>query len=175
MPVLLHINSLLHNLFCRERIEKDLDNEIRSHLELLTDEKISEGMDREEATRAARIELGGIEQVKESVRAVRAGVWLATVSQDFGFAVRMLRKTPGFTLTAIAALTLGIGANVAIFSVVNTVILKPLRAPDPDRIVQIEQEFEGFPPSSGTGLQSSICGKSRQIFLRTCLLIGWIA
>jgi len=152
VPVLLHINSLLHNLFCRERIEKDLDNEIRSHLELLTDEKISDGMDREEATRAARIELGGIEQVKESVRAVRAGVWLATVSQDFLFAVRMLGKTPGFTLTAIAALTLGIGANVAIFSVVNTVILKPLRAPDPDRIVQIEQEFEGFPPSSGTGL-----------------------
>ena len=59
MPVLLHVNSFLRNLFCRERIDKDLDNEIRSHLELLTDEKISEGMDREEATRAARIELGG--------------------------------------------------------------------------------------------------------------------
>jgi putative ABC transport system permease protein len=151
MPVLAHVNSLFHNLFRKERIEKELDDEIRSHLELLTDEKISEGMDREEATRAARIEIGGIEQVKENVRAVRAGVWIATVLQDFRFAVRMLRKTPGFTLTAIAALTLGIGANVAIFSVVNTAILKPLRAPDPDRIVQVEEAFEGV-PSSGTGL-----------------------
>ena len=150
MPIFPTVSSLFQTFFRKERLDRDLEEEIRSHLELLIDDKISEGMGRDEAVRAARIELGGIEELKENVRAVRTGVWLTTVPQDFHFALRMLRKTPGFTLTAITALTLGIGANVAIFSVVNTVILKPLAAPDPDRIVQIEQAFDGV-PSSGTG------------------------
>ena len=134
MPVLANVNSLFRSFFRRQQIDEDLDDEIRSHLDLLIDEKISEGMNPAEAARAARIDLGGIEQVKEEVRAIRAGVWLATVLQDFRFAVRMLRKTPGFTLTIIVVLMLGVGANVAIFSVINAVFLKPLKAPDEDRI-----------------------------------------
>jgi len=151
MSVLAHVNSLFRNLFRKQEIEQDLDEEIHSHLAMLTDQKISEGMNPQQAARAARIELGGIEQVKEQVRETRAGAWLQSPLQDLRFGLRMLRKTPGFTLTAVAVMTLGIGANVAIFSVVNTVILKPLKAPDADRIVQVEDTYQGT-PNAGTEL-----------------------
>jgi len=85
VPLFAHVNSLFRNLFRKDRIEKDLDDEIRAHLDLLTDEKIGEGMNREEAARAAKIEIGGIEQIKEEVRAVRMGMWFATVWQDLRF------------------------------------------------------------------------------------------
>jgi putative ABC transport system permease protein len=146
-----HVNSLFRNLLQKQWKEQDLDQEIRSHLQLLIDEKIRNGMNSRDAAREARIELGGIEQVKEQVRAVRVGVWLETIWQDVRFSIRTLRKSSGFTLTAVAVVTLGIGANVAIFSVVNTVILRPLKAPDADRIVQVEPTYQGVRGSS-TGL-----------------------
>ena len=152
MPSLAHVNSLFRNLFRKPRIDKELDEELHSYLALLTDQKIREGMTPQEARRAAMIELGGVEQVKEQVRAVRAGAWLEAFCRDLRFGLRMLRKSPGFTITAVAALTLGIGANVAIFSVVNTVFLKPLNAPDADRIVQVERTYPGGFSTKVTGL-----------------------
>lgn len=132
-------------LFRREAVERELDEELRYHVERKTEENIARGMTTEEARRAARIALGGVEQVKEQVRAVRAGAWLGTVMQDARFGLRMLRKNPGFTAVAVLTLALGIGANTAIFSIVDAVVLHPLPYKDSSRIVAVTSRTSMFP------------------------------
>jgi putative ABC transport system permease protein len=143
MPVLAQMNSLVRNLLRKPRIEKELDEEISSHVDLLTDEKIKEGMNSQDARRAARIELGGVEQIKENARAVRVGVWLETLWQDIRFGVRMLRKNPSFAAVTILTLALGIGVNTAIFGVVNGILLRPLPYPQAERIVKVGSAYKG--------------------------------
>ena len=128
------------NLAHRARLEADLDAELRAYVDLAAGHKIKSGMSPAEARRAALIESGGVEQVKERVRDVRAGNLLETVIRDVRFGARLLAKNRGFTAAAVIMLALGIGANTAVFSVVNAVLLRGLPYAEPDRIVALYEK-----------------------------------
>jgi predicted permease len=135
MPIRSCLSSLWRNLFHHESRERELTEEMNAYLEMLIEINIKDGLNPAEARRAALIETGGIEQVKERVREVRMGHFLETIWQDLRFSVRMLLKKPGFTLIAVLSLALGIGANTALFSVVDAMLLKPLPVTEPERLV----------------------------------------
>lgn len=133
------------------RAEPDLAREISSHLTLLEDEFQRRGMSPEDARLAARRALGGVEQTKERQRDARSLVWLDDVRRDVHYAVRTLRRSPGFTLVAVFTLGLGIGSTTTIFSFVNAVLLKALAYPDSDRLVAVAPTIDGSPVSVTPG------------------------
>ncbi len=137
------LRSLWRNLFRRRHVEQDLDAEVRSFVELRAAEHVAAGMPSQEARRRALIEAGGIEQVKEEVRAVRAGALLEQFLQDLAFGARMLRKKPGFAVVTVLTIALGIGVNTAIFALFDFAALRPLDVPQSGRLVSIYQNFRG--------------------------------
>lgn len=134
----------LYLLFANSKVEAELEREIGAHLAFLEDEYLRQGMTPEDARRAARLAYGGVEQAKQLHRDERGFQGLGQILQDTRYTIRLLRKSPGFTVTAILMLALGIGATTAIFSIVDGVLLRPLPFPDPDRLVTLGDEVEGL-------------------------------
>ena len=136
--------SVFRNLFSRNAVERELDEELQAYIDLLTAEKIKAGMTPEDARRAARVEAGGVEQIKEEVRDTRQGALIETTIQDLKHGLRMLRRSPGFASLAILTIALGIGANSAIFSVINGVVRKPLAYPESDKLMFVTTAFRNM-------------------------------
>src|SRR5260370_19734857 len=124
-------------------MESEMDAELRFHLEAYAEDLVRRGVPREEAMRRARIEFGGSERAKEECREVRGVNVVESFVQDLRYGLRMLRKSPGFTVVAVLTLALGIGANTAIFSLVRGVLLRGLPFRDATRILQIQETTGG--------------------------------
>jgi hypothetical protein len=157
LALLTRVSSLIGNLLRRRRVEQELDEELRAFVELAADERGSAGQTPTEARRAALLELGGIEQVKERVREVRAGATLEQIGRDLAYGARVLKRSPAFTCVALLSLGLGIGGNVALFSVVDALFWRPLPVREPERLVRValsdalspeERSRVGFLPGS---------------------------
>ncbi len=152
----------LRDTFRKQRVEAELDAEVKAHLQLLAEANERRGMPRKEAYEAARREFGGVEQMKESYREQRGLPFVETLVGDLRFAIRVLGRNPGVTALIILTLALGIGANTAIFSVVHFVLLKPLPYPQGERLAVVWSIYgnEGRAPASGPEL-SELRARSR--------------
>ncbi|MGC4052133.1 MAG: ABC transporter permease [Paludibaculum sp.] len=134
--------SRWRHLLFRGRSEAQLEKELRFHIEIHVEELIERGHDPAEARRLARLELGGPEQVKEACRDSRGTRWLEDLGLDVKYAIRALRRQPGFSSMALLTLSLGIGAATVMFTIVNGVLLKPLAYPEADRLVSLQEQTE---------------------------------
>src|SRR5262245_16610843 len=153
MPLLPRLSSLWRNLFHKSRKEQELAAEIDAYLEMLVEQKSNAGLNPEEARRTEVIELGGKEHVKEKVRETRAGHLIETLWRDLRYGLQALRRDPGFTSVAVLSLALGIGANTAIFSLMDGVLLKMLPVKNPGQLFFLE--MGGVP--KGAQVRRKVC------------------
>jgi predicted permease len=131
------------------RRDADFEEELRLHLELVAEEARRQGHSPEQAVRLARLEAGGMDQAMEAMRDQRGLPWLEDMFGDSRIAVRMMRRSPIFSAVAVLSLAIGIGANTAIFSLLNTLLLRPLPVHQPDRLVEVLSQFPGEPRTNG--------------------------
>ena len=142
-PLIQQLVFRLRGLFDRRALEREMDDELRFHLEMEAAERERRGLDRGAArTEAARL-FGGVERTKDELRDARGANAIENIVKDVHYAVRALRRNPGFTLAAVLTLSLGIGANTALFSVVNGVLLRPLPYGQPERLVALQNRWDG--------------------------------
>jgi len=136
------LKNAVRNWVRRRRADAELDEEVRGYVEMAADEKMRNGVNARAARREATMESGGVEQVKERTREVRAGYFLETLWQDVRYGARMLRKSPGFTAVAVLTLALGIGANTSIFSMVDWLMLRPLPVKDAGQLTYLVAQLK---------------------------------
>src|SRR6185295_4953038 len=151
MTSLLIFLSRLRGLFTKPKLEVELTDEIQSHLEMQIEDLVRQGMSPEEARYLALRKFGGVDQVKETYRDGRSLAPVETFLRDLRYGLRMLRRSPGVTAVAILSLALGIGANTALFSVVDAVLLKSLPVEDPERLLVFEWQAGKQYRTSGMG------------------------
>src|SRR5215213_7847213 len=149
VPLIPRLTSLWRNLFHKDRVDQEFSEEIQAYLDMLTEAKLRQGLSPQEARRNALLELGGVVQLEERVREIRMGRFIETVWRDVRTGVRALVHSPIFSAVTVLSLALGIGANTAIFSVVNGLLLRPLPYPESEQIVDVwhtppQQSFPGL-------------------------------
>lgn len=142
MGLIRTLRSRFSALFKKRKLDADMDEEMRLHLELLTERNLEAGMSPEEARYTAQRKFGGVEQIKERGRDERGFLWLDQLGQDLRYGWKQLRRNPGFTATVVATFALGIGAVTVVFSIVNSVILKPLSYAQPERLYVLHESIE---------------------------------
>jgi predicted permease len=158
----------LTRLLRRERLETQLDAELRDHYERLVRDYVRDGLSEPDARRRARLEFGGLDQVKELCRDARGTRWVEELTQDIRYGWRGLQRNRGFALVAILTLALGVGANTAVFGVINALLLRPLPVPDPSGLISLQRRVGTQPAGSFSYPQVIELSKQRDLFRILC-------